>query len=107
MSQEQTATTAAVPAQKWRLVVQRLGIEWFSAIVSSAAVSPFISIIDKSIIANAAGKQPLMEGIKSGLTLMVTRPVQFVQQPAFKLIWVVYAGTYYVQLCFCCMYIDR
>ena len=73
-----------------------LAIEWTSAIVSSATVAPFISIIDKAIFSNASGKEPLTKSIASGLTTLVTRPVYFFRQPSFLLIWGVYSGTYIV-----------
>ena len=68
--------------------------EWISAVAASAAVAPAISVIDKSIIANAAGKQPLLEGILDGFRTFLTRPAYFCRQTAFLLIWGVYAGTY-------------
>jgi hypothetical protein len=68
--------------------------EWSSAIISSATVAPAISIIDKAIIANAAGRQPLLEGISDGFKTFFTKPHYFVRQPAFLWIWGVYAGTY-------------
>jgi hypothetical protein len=71
-----------------------VGAEWGSALAASAAVAPAISIIDKSIIANASGRQPLLEGIVAGFKTLFTRPGYFVRQPSFIWIWGVYAGTY-------------
>eukprot|EP00842_Homolaphlyctis_polyrhiza_P000974 jgi/Hompol1/1878/HPOL_004979-RA len=59
-------------------------------------VAPLISIVDKAIFANASGTQPLFQGIVSGLTTLATKPLYFVRQPAFLLIWGVYSGTYIV-----------
>ncbi|KAJ3087524.1 hypothetical protein HDU96_004479, partial [Phlyctochytrium bullatum] len=73
-----------------------IAMEWGCAVTSALLVAPFISIIDKSIFANASGRQPLAQGILSGFTTLVTKPVYFVKQPAFLLIWGVYSGTYIV-----------
>ncbi|KAJ3176549.1 WD repeat-containing protein 19 [Irineochytrium annulatum] len=73
---------------------QKVGVETVAAISSALLVSPFISIIDKSIFSNASGRQPLMQGITSGLATLVMRPHYFVSQPSFLLIWGVYSGTY-------------
>lgn len=79
-----------VPIQKALL------LESACAISSSALVAPIISIVDKSIFANASGKQPLVQGLISGFTTLFTKPLYFVRQPAFYLIWGVYSGTYIV-----------
>eukprot|EP00123_Amoebidium_parasiticum_P020912 comp5854_c0_seq1/m.1718 comp5854_c0_seq1/g.1718 ORF comp5854_c0_seq1/g.1718 comp5854_c0_seq1/m.1718 type:complete len:293 (-) comp5854_c0_seq1:192-1070(-) len=70
--------------------------EWLSAIVAAGLVAPLVSIVDKSIIANASGTQPLMEGLKSGLLTLLKRPSYFFRQPSFLMIWGVYGGTYIV-----------
>ena len=58
-------------------------------VVAAGLVAPFISIVDKSIIANASGRQPLVEGLKEGLKTLFTKPLYFFRQPAFLLIWYV------------------
>ncbi|KAI3660092.1 hypothetical protein MP638_002434 [Amoeboaphelidium occidentale] len=62
-------------------------------------VSPAISIIDKAIISNAAGTDPLLSSIKKSLKHMITSPVAFLKQPSVLLIWFVYAGTYITGNC--------
>ena len=76
-----------------------LTAEVLAAVSASALASPLISIIDKSIIANASGRQPLWAGVREGLHTLATRPWYFARQPQFVLIWIVYAGTYIVGNC--------
>ncbi|EGF80729.1 hypothetical protein BATDEDRAFT_11154 [Batrachochytrium dendrobatidis JAM81] len=71
-----------------------LSMEAACAILSAGLVAPLISIVDKSIFANASGAQPLAQGIAAGLTSLVRSPLHFLRQPSFLLIWGVYSGTY-------------
>lgn len=72
----------------------RFGVEWIAAILSALSVAPAISIIDKAIVSNASGKEKLVPCIMNGLKMMFKRPVHFLRQPAFLMIWGVYSGTY-------------
>jgi hypothetical protein len=74
---------ALPPAPLPKVLALEAGSAWLSALL----VAPFISIVDKSIIANASGRQPLVAGLKEGLKTLLTRPTYFVRQPAFLLIW--------------------
>ncbi|KAI8929402.1 hypothetical protein BC831DRAFT_444284 [Entophlyctis helioformis] len=71
-----------------------LPLEAACAVVSAGLVAPLISIVDKSIFANASGQQPLLQGLLAGIRTLLTRPAYFVRQPSFLLIWGVYSGTY-------------
>lgn len=97
---EQTPVTLEPPtaAKTWTMAqkAKRLGMEATVAVTAAGFVSPFITIIDKSIIANASGRQKLLDGLKTGFTTLFTRPGYFCRQPAFLLIWGVYSGTYIV-----------
>ena len=73
---------------------ERLGYETLSGILAAGIVSPFITIIDKSITANASGRQKLLDGIWSEIKLLMTHPIKFVKRKEFLLIWCVYSGTY-------------
>lgn len=73
-----------------------LGSEWVCALTSSFLVAPAISIIDKSIVANAAGTKPLVQGLADGFKTLVMNPLKFAKQPSFLMIWGVYGGTYIV-----------
>eukprot|EP01102_Stenamoeba_stenopodia_P002245 TRINITY_DN1202_c0_g1_i1.p1 TRINITY_DN1202_c0_g1~~TRINITY_DN1202_c0_g1_i1.p1 ORF type:complete len:278 (-),score=67.89 TRINITY_DN1202_c0_g1_i1:89-922(-) len=93
------APIALEPAAKTLTTTQkakRIGMEAAVAVTAAGFVSPFITIIDKSIIANASGRQKLLDGLKTGFTTLFTRPGYFAKQPAFLLIWGVYSGTYIV-----------
>jgi hypothetical protein len=74
----------------------RLGVESLCAIISALAVSPAISIVDKSIVANASGREKLVPCLINGVKTFVTKPIYFLKQPSFLLIWGVYSGTYIV-----------
>ena len=73
---------------------KNLLLEWTCAVTASFTVAPMISIVDRAIIENASGTTPLMQGLQRGFGQLFQRPVQFMRQPAFLLIWGVYAGTY-------------
>ena len=75
---------------------EKLVIETGAAIGAAAMVSPFISIIDVAIFANASGRETLTTAIRSGFKKLVFHPFQFLKQPSFFLIWGVYSGTYIV-----------
>lgn len=72
----------------------RLGVEWVAAVLSALSIAPAISIIDTAIVSNASGKEKLVPCIKSGLKRLFNKPVNFLRQPAFLMIWGVYSGTY-------------
>ena len=74
----------------------RLGIESSAAIISALTVAPLISIVDKAIVSNASGKEPLMQCALNGCKTLFTNPVYFFRQPSFLFIWGVYSGTYIV-----------
>lgn len=58
--------------------------------------APAISIVDKAIVSNASGVEPLVPCLINGIKTFFTNPVYFVKQPSFLLIWGVYGGTYIV-----------
>ena len=63
---------------------------------AALAVSPLVSIIDKAITTNASGLEPLVPAVVNGLKTFFFRPVYFLKQPSFLLIWGVFSGTYAV-----------
>ncbi|KAL7751324.1 hypothetical protein RI367_003184 [Sorochytrium milnesiophthora] len=75
-------------------VPRLLMLEWTAATLTAAAVSPFISIVDKAIIANASGAQKLGDCLREGFSMLFRRPLTFARQPSFLLVWIVYTGTY-------------
>ena len=74
----------------------RLTVETISGITTALLVSPFVSIIDKSITTNASGIEPLVPAVKNGLKTLFLRPIYFLKQPSFLLIWGVFSSTYVV-----------
>lgn len=66
------------------------------AVIAAALVAPFISVIDVSIFINGSGKQKLGAAIIDGFKTVITRPVHFIRQPSFYIVWGVYSGTYIV-----------
>ncbi|KAI8876179.1 hypothetical protein K501DRAFT_201020 [Backusella circina FSU 941] len=70
------------------------GVDLFAAISSSAMVSPFIAIVDRSIIENLNGKRPLIEGLKFGARTILSQPFQFAGSAQFRLVLGLYFATY-------------
>lgn len=50
------------------------------ALGASLAVAPFITVIDKSIFANASGREPLLNGLINGFKILGLHPIQFIKQ---------------------------
>lgn len=59
-------------------------------------LAPAISIVDKAIVSNASGVEPLVPCLLNGIKTLFTNPVYFIKQPSFLLIWGVYGGTYVI-----------
>ena len=74
----------------------RVGVETTSAILGALTVAPAISILDRAIVSNASGLEPLVPCLINGIKTMLTKPTYFFKQPAFLFIWSVYSGTYTV-----------
>ena len=55
-----------------------------------------ISIVDKAIVSNASGLEPLLPCLVNGFKTLFSNPVYFLKQPSFLFIWGVYSGTYIV-----------
>lgn len=72
----------------------RMSVEATCGTISALMVAPFVSIVDKAIVSNASGLQPLIPSIHEGLKSFICRPASFFRQPSFLLIWGVYSGTY-------------
>lgn len=65
----------------------------FPSVFSAA---PAISIVDKAIVSNASGLEPLVPSLINGVKTLVSKPIYFLRQPSFLLILGVYSGTYIV-----------
>jgi hypothetical protein len=77
----------------------RIGLESVIAIISATSVAPIISIVDKAIVSNASGLEPLVPCILNGFKTLFTKPFYFIKQPSFLMILGVYSGTYIVGNC--------
>jgi hypothetical protein len=74
----------------------RLCIEWTAAVISAFSVAPAIAIVDRAIVSNASGLQPMIPCAIGGIKSLFTNPIHFLKQPSFLFIWGVYSGTYIV-----------
>ena len=74
----------------------RLGVECVAGVLSAFSVAPAISIVDKAIVSNASGLEPLLPCMINGIKSLFTNPLAFLRQPSFLFIWGVYSGTYIV-----------
>ena len=77
----------------------RLGMEAAAATLSALSVAPAISIVDKAIVSNASGLEPLVPCLINGVKTLITKPLFFVRTPSFLWISFVYSGTYTVANC--------
>jgi len=77
-------------------VFLRMSVEAAAATLSALTVAPAISIVDKAIVSNASGLEPLVPCLINGVKTLLTKPVYFFKQPSFLFIWGVYSGTYIV-----------
>jgi hypothetical protein len=75
-------------------LAKRLGIDLAAAMAASVCVSPFITIVDRSIIENANGARPLARGLRELSASFVRSPLQFVRKKEFLLIFGLYTSTY-------------
>jgi hypothetical protein len=62
----------------------------------TAAVSPFLTIIDKSLVQFSVGSHTLKQSATESLTAIVRHPVQYFKSPTFLWMWATYASTYTV-----------
>ncbi|KAL0090418.1 hypothetical protein J3Q64DRAFT_1813665 [Phycomyces blakesleeanus] len=70
------------------------GVDFIAATVSSAAVAPFIAVVDRSIIENANGKQTLNTGLRKGFRNLLANPLRFLATPQFGYVYGTYFSTY-------------
>lgn len=77
-------------------ILLRLLVESTAATLSALSVAPAISIVDKAIVSNASGLEPMVPSIIRSVKSFVSNPLYFCSQLSFLLIWGTYAGTYIV-----------
>ncbi len=67
----------------------RLSVDVASAGAASAVISPFILLVDKSIIESASGRsQGIIASVRSSLSGLARKPTSFFLSFPFALIWV-------------------
>ncbi|KAH6685950.1 hypothetical protein F5X68DRAFT_17778 [Plectosphaerella plurivora] len=72
----------------------RLGADALSAACAGTMVAPIVTMIDRSIMENASGRDTLLNSIKSSIRTLVTRPQTFIFSKPAALIFCLYGGTY-------------
>ncbi|GLE04052.1 hypothetical protein PINS_up012963 [Pythium insidiosum] len=76
------------------LAAKRLGVDAAAAMIASLGVSPFITIVDRSIIENASGARQLTTGLKELSIDFLRHPLQFLRRREFRLVFGLYTATY-------------
>lgn len=74
----------------------RLLVESSAAVLSALSVAPAISIVDKAIVSNASGLEPMIPSVINSVKAFLSNPFHFMSQISFLLIWGTYGGTYIV-----------
>ena len=57
-------------------------------------ITPFMSIIDKSIVQRAAGTHTILQSSVESILSITRHPISYVKSPMFLMMWGVYAATY-------------
>jgi hypothetical protein len=60
----------------------------------TAAVAPFLTVIDKALVQYSVGSHSLKQSATQSVTAMVRQPVQYFKSPTFLWMWATYASTY-------------
>ena len=63
---------------------------------TGAAVAPVLAAVDRAVTESAAGQRGLWQSFFGTLREIGARPAGFVASPAFRWLWLVYGGTYFV-----------
>uniref|UniRef100_A0A7S4NBQ5 Mitochondrial fission process protein 1 n=1 Tax=Odontella aurita TaxID=265563 RepID=A0A7S4NBQ5_9STRA len=63
------------------------------------AISPFLTVIDKSIVQRAAGTHTTAQSCLESMRTIARNPAAYTKSPAFILMWGVYAATYSTANC--------
>ncbi|KAJ5551498.1 hypothetical protein N7461_006196 [Penicillium sp. DV-2018c] len=67
-----------------------------AATVSASMVAPAVAIIDRSLVEQAAFKQPILRGLRRHALGALRQPGLFIFQRPFGIVWALYATTYSV-----------
>ncbi|KAL7942667.1 hypothetical protein V8C42DRAFT_149714 [Trichoderma barbatum] len=97
LSMAMTSTSAeSQPQSKWNSdrLAWRLGADATSAACAGALIAPIITIIDRSIMENASGRNSLARSIRSSLRTLFSRPQALLLSRPCALVFALYGGTY-------------
>ncbi|CAJ2512429.1 Uu.00g054440.m01.CDS01 [Anthostomella pinea] len=72
----------------------RLAADFTSAACAASMVAPLISIIDRSIMENASGRNTLVASLKASFRALLLRPHTMLFSKPVALIFMLYGGTY-------------
>lgn len=65
-----------------------------AAITAAALVAPFVAAVDKAIAESASGATKVWTSVGLSVRAMMSSPLTYLKQPAFRYLWVMYGGTY-------------
>jgi len=75
-------------------IVRRAAADLGAALVAGAMVAPFVGAIDKAIAQAASGQATAWQSVGTSMRELVSNPVNYVRQPAYRFMLVLYGGTY-------------
>jgi hypothetical protein len=60
----------------------------------TAAIAPFLTVVDKALVQRSVGSHTILSSILSSAAGMVRHPVAYFKSPTFLWMWATYASTY-------------
>jgi hypothetical protein len=75
-------------------LVKRAAGDLGAATIGGAMVAPFVAAVDKAIAQAAAGQATAWASVGASMRELMSNPISYVRQPAFRFIWILYGGTY-------------
>lgn len=96
-AQQATASPAPLAIEASPSLVnlgQRAVADLGAAALASAAISPFVAAVDKAIAQCASGQATAWQSVGASMRELMSNPISYVKQPAFRYIWLLYGGTY-------------
>ncbi|RFU82138.1 sequence orphan [Trichoderma arundinaceum] len=89
-----SAQSQSQPRWNSKKLAWRLGADAASAACAGALIAPIITIIDRSIMENASGRNSLADSIRSSLRTLFLRPQALLLSRPCALVFALYGGTY-------------
>lgn len=71
-----------------------VGIDVVAAGVAGVFVAPIVSAVDKAIASSSSGLAQLWPSFFASLASYAHKPLQSLRSPEFRIVWLLYAGTY-------------